>query len=244
VTDGRVTEIDVFGVAQPTVERLRALDGVTAVTLEEHDQKQVLVVQTSTERELTAAMLGELDGVAVGRDLARASRRSRTRTSRSSRRRRPPDVRVDPQRLRDEREDATRLGCFLLTSPCPAGDLRDDRLLHVRVGGRRGTLLYAALGAGMMGIWSSTLFGSGGAMQWQRWQGTLELRVAAPPPLRLVLPPVSLANSFVGAYSLVADAALGTRSSSTCRSTSRHPAALRARACRSAVLSLGPAGAS
>jgi ABC-2 type transport system ATP-binding protein len=67
VTDGRVTEIDVFGVAQPTVERLRALDGVTAVTLEEHDQKQVLVVQTSTERELTAAIVGELDGVAVGR---------------------------------------------------------------------------------------------------------------------------------------------------------------------------------
>jgi ABC-2 type transport system permease protein len=36
-------------------------------------------------------------------------------------------------------------------------------------------LLYAALGAGLMGIWSTTLFGSGGAIQWQRWQGTLEL---------------------------------------------------------------------
>src|SRR5690242_4765534 len=35
VTEGRVTEIDVFGVAAPTVERLRALDGVTAVTVEE-----------------------------------------------------------------------------------------------------------------------------------------------------------------------------------------------------------------
>ena len=28
-------------------------------------------------------------------------------------------------------------------------------------GGRHGTLLYAALGAGMMGVWSTTLFGSG-----------------------------------------------------------------------------------
>ena len=28
-----------------------------------------------------------------------------------------------------------------------------------------------------MGIWSATLFGSGGAIQWQRWQGTLELLV-------------------------------------------------------------------
>ena len=39
-----------------------------------------------------------------------------------------------------------------------------------RSGGRSGTLLYASLGAGMMGVWSSTLFGSGGMIQWQRWQ--------------------------------------------------------------------------
>ena len=31
-----------------------------------------------------------------------------------------------------------------------------------RSGGRSGTLLYASLGAGMMGVWSSTLFGSAG----------------------------------------------------------------------------------
>src|SRR6266700_4202365 len=36
------------------------------------------------------------------------------------------------------------------------------------------TLLYAALGAGLMGIWSSTLLGSGGAIGRQRNQGTLE----------------------------------------------------------------------
>ncbi len=47
-------------------------------------------------------------------------------------------------------------------------------------GNRSGGLLYVALGAGLMGIWSSTLFGSGGAIQWQRWQGTLEMLVAAP----------------------------------------------------------------
>jgi len=40
-------------------------------------------------------------------------------------------------------------------------------------GGREGTLLYASLGAGMMGVWSTTLFASGGMIQWQRWQGTL-----------------------------------------------------------------------
>src|SRR5439155_11103122 len=73
-----------------------------------------------------------------------------------------------------------------------------------KAGGRPGTLLYAALGAGMMGIWSSTLFGSGGALQWNRWQGTLELLVAAPPPFIVVLLPLTLATSVTGAYSLVA----------------------------------------
>jgi len=55
-----------------------------------------------------------------------------------------------------------------------------------------------------MGIWSSTLFGSGGALQWNRWQGTLELLVAAPPPFIVVLLPLTLATSVTGAYSLVA----------------------------------------
>ena len=50
--------------------------------------------------------------------------------------------------------------------------LRDDRALHVRERVAAGSgLLYASLGAGMMGIWSSVLFGSGGLIQWQRWQG-------------------------------------------------------------------------
>jgi ABC-2 type transport system permease protein len=73
-----------------------------------------------------------------------------------------------------------------------------------RSGGRGGTLLYASLGAGMMGVWSTTLFASGGMIQWQRWQGTLELGVAAPVNLALVYLPFSLANSFTGAYALAA----------------------------------------
>jgi ABC-type polysaccharide/polyol phosphate export permease len=71
-------------------------------------------------------------------------------------------------------------------------------------GGRSGTLLYASLGAGMMGVWSSTLFGSGGMIQWQRWQGTLELGAAAPPSMAVIYLPFSLANSFTGMYALAA----------------------------------------
>jgi ABC-2 type transport system permease protein len=73
-----------------------------------------------------------------------------------------------------------------------------------RSGSREGTLLYIALGAGLMGIWSSTLFGSGGAIQWQRWQGTLELLIAAPAPFLAVLVPLTLATASIGLYSILA----------------------------------------
>jgi ABC-2 type transport system permease protein len=71
-------------------------------------------------------------------------------------------------------------------------------------GGREGTLLYTALGAGLMGMWSSTLFGSGGAIQWQRWQGTLEILVGAPPRFILTVIPLTLATASIGLYSVVA----------------------------------------
>ena len=76
--------------------------------------------------------------------------------------------------------------------------------LMVENGNQSGTLLYVALGAGLMGIWSSTLFGSGGAIQWQRWQGTLELLVAAPAPFVFCLLPLTVATSTIGLYSIVA----------------------------------------
>jgi hypothetical protein len=76
-------------------------------------------------------------------------------------------------------------------------------------GGKEGTLLYAALGAGMMGIWSATLFGSGGLLQWWRWEGTLELAVGTPPPFYFVLLPASLASSGMGTYALAATLAWG-----------------------------------
>ena len=67
VAEGRVTEIDAFGVDDAAVERLRSINGVTAVTVEEREQKQLLVVQTTGERELTAPLLAELEGFEVGR---------------------------------------------------------------------------------------------------------------------------------------------------------------------------------
>lgn len=71
-----------------------------------------------------------------------------------------------------------------------------------RAGARPGTLLYVALGAGLMGMWSATLFGSGGAIQWQRWQGTLEVVVAAPASFLLVLVGMTMATASIGLYSI------------------------------------------
>jgi ABC-2 type transport system permease protein len=74
----------------------------------------------------------------------------------------------------------------------------------VKSGAREGTQLYVALGAGLMGMWSSTLFGSGGVIQWQRWQGTLELLVGAPPRFIVTMIPLTLATASIGLYSVVA----------------------------------------
>ncbi|HVV59522.1 MAG TPA: ABC transporter ATP-binding protein [Gaiellaceae bacterium] len=71
VADGRVTEIEVFGIDDPVLDRLRAVEGVTAVVVEDRDQKQLLVVQSTGDRELTHELLGRLDGVSVGRVASR-----------------------------------------------------------------------------------------------------------------------------------------------------------------------------
>jgi ABC-type multidrug transport system permease subunit len=94
-------------------------------------------------------------------------------------------------------------GFFLITTVFLPLILATVAYYMFKAGQRPGTLLYVSLGAGVMGIWSSTLFGSGGAIQWQRWQGTLEMLVASPAPFVLILLPLTLATSTIGIYSLV-----------------------------------------
>ena len=65
------------------------------------------------------------------------------------------------------------------------------------------SLLYAALGAAVMGIWSTTATSAGGAVQQQRNWKVLELLVGAPSPLVLVLAPITVAISGIGVYSIV-----------------------------------------
>ncbi|MDX6509952.1 MAG: type transport system permease protein, partial [Gaiellaceae bacterium] len=98
----------------------------------------------------------------------------------------------------------TSSGFFVLTSTVQPVIFASIAFFMFEAGARPGTLLYVALGAGLMGVWSSTLFGAGGAIQWQRWQGTLELTVSAPTPFLLVMIPMTISAASIGLYSIAA----------------------------------------
>jgi ABC-2 type transport system permease protein len=66
------------------------------------------------------------------------------------------------------------------------------------------SLLYAGIGASVLGVWSSVSTSGSSVVQRERWQGTLELLVAAPVPLPVVLLPVTVAMATIGLYSMVA----------------------------------------
>ncbi len=71
-------------------------------------------------------------------------------------------------------------------------------------GGSSSSLLYASLGAAVMGIWTATSVAAGSALQRERWHGTLELLVAAPAHFALILLPIAIATSTVGIYCMTA----------------------------------------
>jgi ABC-2 type transport system permease protein len=73
-----------------------------------------------------------------------------------------------------------------------------------RAGHSPRTLLYASLGAAVMGMWSSVSTSAGSAMQRERWWGTLELLVSAPRHFSLVLLPATLGLATIGIYNLAA----------------------------------------
>jgi ABC-2 type transport system ATP-binding protein len=67
VAEGTVVEVEVFGVPDGTIDRVRGLPGVLAVSVEEREQAQVLIIQTQPDVELTQTILGQLNGTNVGR---------------------------------------------------------------------------------------------------------------------------------------------------------------------------------
>lgn len=73
-----------------------------------------------------------------------------------------------------------------------------------RAGRDPDSLLFASLGAAVMGVWTATSTAAGSAMQRERWHGTLQLLVAAPVHFSLALLPITIALATIGIYAMTA----------------------------------------
>jgi len=71
VADSTVVEVEVFGVEEAEVARVRGLPGVSAVSVEEREQAQFLTIRSPRGLELTQDLRNELDGARIGRIAAR-----------------------------------------------------------------------------------------------------------------------------------------------------------------------------
>ncbi len=71
VADRTVVEVEVFGVEEATVARLRELPGVTSIAVEEREQAQLLTIHSPRGLELTQELPAFFDGAQIGRITAR-----------------------------------------------------------------------------------------------------------------------------------------------------------------------------
>jgi ABC-2 type transport system ATP-binding protein len=67
VSDLSVIEMEVFGIPPRTLEQLRALPFIDTVTVEEHDQKQILLAHSPRGSEAVPDLLAILEGLRVGK---------------------------------------------------------------------------------------------------------------------------------------------------------------------------------
>lgn len=71
VSDLSVVEVETFGVSENALQKLRELSFVDAVSVEEREQKQMLLVQTIRGAEAVPDVMSALDGQRVGRVIVR-----------------------------------------------------------------------------------------------------------------------------------------------------------------------------
>jgi len=71
VRDMTVVEVEMFGLPQEMIEGLRALPFVDALSVEEHDQRQMLLIQTARGAEAVPDVLASLGGLKIGRVIVR-----------------------------------------------------------------------------------------------------------------------------------------------------------------------------
>ncbi len=71
VSDLSVVEVETYGVPQEIVEKLRALSFVDALSVQEHDQRQMLLIQTPRGAEAVPDIMSTLSDSRVGRVVVR-----------------------------------------------------------------------------------------------------------------------------------------------------------------------------
>ena len=71
VRDMNVVEVETFGIPEAILDRLRSLSFVDALSVEDHDQKQMLLVQTERGAEAVPDIMAAFDGHRVGRVVVR-----------------------------------------------------------------------------------------------------------------------------------------------------------------------------
>lgn len=71
VADLSVIEIETFGTSENVIERVRALSFVDALHVQEQDQRQILLIQTSRGAEAVPDVMNSLNGTRVGRVIVR-----------------------------------------------------------------------------------------------------------------------------------------------------------------------------
>lgn len=69
--------------------------------------------------------------------------------------------------------------------------------------------IYIAIGSGLAGLWSTLLFGGGGAITSERWTGTLELVAASPTPLWMIVFGKTLGVILQAVFSMLVSYLLG-----------------------------------
>jgi ABC-2 type transport system ATP-binding protein len=71
VSDLSVIEVESFGAPQPVLDQLRALPFVDSLSVEDYDQKQLLLVQTPRGAEAVPDVMKVMQGLRVGRVIVR-----------------------------------------------------------------------------------------------------------------------------------------------------------------------------
>jgi ABC-2 type transport system ATP-binding protein len=63
--------METFGIPEPILAKLRNLPFVDSLSVEDHDQKQMLLIQTARGAEAVPDIMGAVDGQRVGRVIVR-----------------------------------------------------------------------------------------------------------------------------------------------------------------------------